>query len=63
MTYAAELNDNDEVVQVIVGTAEWATVHLGGRWVDTPHKCGPGWVWNGDDIVPPEPEPEPEDEQ
>jgi hypothetical protein len=56
-TYAAELNDADEVVRVIVGTAEWATEMLGGRWVDTPDKCGPGWLWDGETIAPP-PAPE-----
>jgi len=53
--YAAELNNNDEVTRVIVGTALWATEHLGGTWVDTPDKVGPGWVFDGENIVPPEP--------
>jgi len=61
MNYAAELNDN-EVVRVIVGTAEWATEHLGGVWVGSPDKVGPGWVWDGENIVPPpDPEPEPDE--
>ena len=55
-TYAAELDDTDTVLQVIVGTAAWAVEMLGGRWVDTPDKCGAGWVWDGEQIVPPEPE-------
>lgn len=56
-TYAAELDDTDTVVRVIVGTAEWATDMLGGRWVDSPVKVGAGWVWDGTQIVPPTPEP------
>ena len=51
-TYAAELNDN-VVVRVIVGTAQWATEHLGGVWVNIDHKAGPGWTYDGTDIVPP----------
>jgi hypothetical protein len=55
-TYAAELNDNT-VVRVIVGTADWATANLGGLWVDTPTKCGPGWLYIDGQIVPPRPYP------
>ena len=51
-TYAAELND-DVVVRVIVGTADWAVEHLGGMWVDIDHKAGPGWTYDGTQLVPP----------
>ena len=30
MDYAAELDDNAQVLRVIVGTAQWATDNLGG---------------------------------
>jgi hypothetical protein len=56
MTYAAELNEQDEVLRVIVGTAKWATTNLGGIWVDSP-KCGPGWLYIDGQIVPPSPYP------
>jgi hypothetical protein len=49
--YAAELNDN-VVVRVIVGTAEWAQDNLGGVWQDSP-KIGPGWTWHHDHFRPP----------
>jgi hypothetical protein len=61
MNYAAELNDDNEVVRVIVGTAEWATEHLGGTWVNSAVKVGAGWTYDGTDIVPP-PAPEPDDQ-
>jgi hypothetical protein len=57
-TYAAELDDNT-VVRVIVGTAGWATEHLGGTWVDSPVKVGPGWLWDGETLTPP---PAPDDD-
>ena len=56
MTYAAELNDNNTVIRVIVGDHQWATANLGGRWVDSP-KCGPGWLYIDGQIVPPSPYP------
>jgi hypothetical protein len=56
-TYAAELND-DVVVRVIVGTAQWATDNLGGTWVDSPVKVGSGWTHIDGQIVPPEPNPD-----
>jgi hypothetical protein len=59
-TYAAELDD-DVVVRVIVGTAQWAVEHLGGVWVDSPVKAGAGWTFDGTEIVPP-PAPEPDDQ-
>jgi hypothetical protein len=55
MTYAAELDNNDTVIRVIVGTADWATDNLGGRWVNSP-KCGPGWRYIDGEILPPEPD-------
>jgi hypothetical protein len=58
-TYAAELDDNDVVVRVIVGTAQWAVKHLSGEWVDSPVKVGAGWTYDGTNIVPP-PAPEPD---
>lgn len=59
-TYAAELDADNIVVRVIVGTAEWASDMLGGTWVDC-EPCGPGWVWDGEAMIPP-PEPEPDDD-
>jgi hypothetical protein len=56
-TYAAHIVDG-LVVQVIVGTAEWATEHLGGVWVDPPELVGIGWTYDGEQIVPP---PAPDD--
>jgi hypothetical protein len=46
-TYAAHIVDN-QVTEVIVGTAEWATDNLGGQWVDSPVKVGIGWTFHGD---------------
>jgi hypothetical protein len=60
-TYAAELDDDNVVVRVIVGTADWATDMLGGRWVDSAEKVGAGWVWDGEQIVPPVVEELPDD--
>ena len=44
-TYAAQI-ENGIVVQVIVGTAEWATTRLGGAWVDSETLVGVGWTWD-----------------
>lgn len=52
MTYAAKLDDENVVLEVIVGTAEWAIANLGGRWVDSP-KIGPGWIYEHGQFVPP----------
>ena len=52
MTHAAKLDDDNVVLEVIVGTAEWAIANLGGRWVDSP-KCGPGWIYQDGHFVPP----------
>jgi hypothetical protein len=60
MNYAAELDDNNMVLRVIVGTAQWATDNLGGTWVDTEHKAGAGWTYDGTNIIPP-PSSEPDD--
>ena len=61
MNYAAQLINN-VVTEVIVGTAAWATEHLGGYWVDSATKAGIGWVWDGHELHPPQPPPEPEPE-
>ena len=60
LTYAAELNEDNVVVRLIVGTAEWAVEHLGGVWVDPPELVGIGWVDHHGDIVPPDADHEPE---
>jgi len=61
VNYAAELNDDNVVVRVIVGTAQWATDNLGGVWVDPPELVGIGWTFDGEQIVPPAaPEPDPD---
>jgi hypothetical protein len=62
MQHAAELDANNTVIRVIVGTAEWATANLGGVWVDSP-KCGPGWTYHDGEFHPPYVEPvEPDDD-
>ena len=61
LTYAAELDDDNVVVRVIVGTAQWAVEHLGGTWVDPPELVGIGWTYDGTDIVPP-PAPDVDDQ-
>jgi hypothetical protein len=53
VNYAAELDDDNVVVRVIVGTAQWAVEHLGGVWVDPPELVGIGWTFDGEQIVPP----------
>jgi hypothetical protein len=56
-TYAAQIED-DTVVEVIVGTAEWAASRLGGMWVGSDVKVGIGWlVLDGVIVPPPTPEP------
>jgi hypothetical protein len=54
-TYAARI-EQDTVVQVIVGTPEWAESRLGGTWVASDVKVGVGWTVQDGVIVPPEPE-------
>lgn len=44
------------MVQVIVGTPEWAADRLGGTWVGTPVKVGVGWQVVDGTITPPEPD-------
>jgi hypothetical protein len=56
-TYAAKVEDGT-VVQVIVGTAEWATERLGGMWVGSDVKVGVGWQVTNGTITPPEPQEE-----
>jgi hypothetical protein len=55
MTYAAQVEDGT-VVQVIVGTADWAQSRLGGVWLDSPTLVGIGWQVVDGTITPPEPD-------
>jgi hypothetical protein len=55
-TYAAQVDDTGTVVQVIVGTADWATTRLGGVWLDTDTLVGIGWQVVDGTITPPEPD-------
>ncbi len=41
--YAAEVDGDGRVVRVIVGSADWASEHLGGEWIDSDDKVGAGW--------------------
>lgn len=50
--YAAQV-EGGVVVQVIVGTADWANVNLSGVWVDVVMPVGVGWLWDGVQAVPP----------
>jgi hypothetical protein len=55
-TYAAHLDVDNIVTEVIVGTAEWATANLGGAWVDVTDATGYpgiGWTWDGSTFAPP----------
>ena len=45
------------VVRVIVGKADWAKQELGGDWVESPRKIGPGYTYDGDTLRPPQPYP------
>jgi hypothetical protein len=54
-TYAAKVEDGT-VVQVIVGTPEWATSRLGGDWLGSDVKVGVGWQVVDGTITPPEPD-------
>jgi hypothetical protein len=54
-TYAAQVTDGT-VVQVIVGTADWANTRLDGTWVDSPTLVGIGWGYDGQFTPPPAPE-------
>jgi hypothetical protein len=53
--YAAKVEDGT-VVQVIVGTPEWATSRLGGVWLPSDVKVGVGWQVVDGTITPPEPD-------
>jgi hypothetical protein len=55
MMYAALVEDG-HIVQVIVGTPEWAADRLGGQWVGSDVKVGVGWQVIDGTIVPPEPD-------
>jgi hypothetical protein len=50
--YAAKVEDGT-VVQVIVGTPEWAATRLGGVWLPSDVKVGVGWQVVDGTIVPP----------
>jgi hypothetical protein len=54
-TYAAKVEDGT-VVQVIVGTPEWASDRLGGVWLPSDVKVGVGWQVVDGTITPPEPD-------
>jgi hypothetical protein len=54
-TYAAKVEDG-MVVQVIVGTADWATSRLGGVWLGSETLVGIGWQVVDGTITPPEPD-------
>ena len=51
-TYAAKVEDGT-VVQVIVGTPEWATDRLGGEWAGSDSKVGIGWTYTDGTFTPP----------
>ena len=53
--YAAKVEDGT-VVQVIVGTPEWAATRLGGVWLPSDVKVGVGWQVVDGTITPPEPD-------
>jgi hypothetical protein len=53
--YAAKVEDGT-VVQVIVGTTEWAVTRLGGTWLPSDVKVGVGWQVVDGTITPPEPD-------
>jgi len=50
--------ENGIVQAVLVGTVEWATINLGGEWVDvTGLNCGVGFTFDGTTLKPPQPYP------
>jgi hypothetical protein len=55
MMYAAQVDDST-VVQVIVGTADWANTRLDGTWVDSATLVGIGWGYDGTFTPPPAPD-------
>lgn len=44
-TYSAKIIGGT-VVQIIVGTKNWAEASFGGTWVDTDTLVGIGWSWD-----------------
>jgi hypothetical protein len=59
IVYAAQVDaDTGLVVQVIVGTAEWANARLDGVWHDTDTLVGIGWTYTDGTFTPPAPEPD-----
>jgi hypothetical protein len=62
MTYAGKVIDGN-VVQAIVGTAEWAVVNLGGEWHDSETKIWVPGLWDEVNGFQPMPQPEPTDEE
>jgi len=52
-TYAAQVDADGLVTQVIVGTAEWANSRLDGVWHDTPTLVGIGWTYTDGTFTPP----------
>jgi hypothetical protein len=55
--YAARINNNGIVTQVICGTSQWATDLLGGVWHESNVKVGVGWTYHADGFRPPQPYP------
>jgi hypothetical protein len=53
--YAARV-EQGQVVQVIVGSPEWAVDRLGGEWAGSPVKVGIGWTYSDGTFTPPAPE-------
>lgn len=47
--------ENGTVVNVAVGSAEWAAA-APGTWVEATGSVSKGWTWDGQDFSPPEPE-------
>lgn len=49
MSWAANIDENGVVIQVIVGDADWAMEHLGGSWIpchrEHPTEQFPGIGW------------------
>jgi hypothetical protein len=60
-TYAAQVDANGLVTQVIVGSADWANLRLGGEWHDTDTLVGIGWSYADGTFTPP-PAPDVEDD-
>jgi hypothetical protein len=60
-TYAAHIDADNIVTEVIVGTAEWGEQNIGGNWVDVTETTGYpgiGWEWLGDVFRSPQPSPD-----